>query len=338
MNAEERVYGALQLKPIDRVPTFEWLLAENVRNALAPGCNYNEFIEKMDIDAAVVELDLIDEWLDANSFRDAWGVIKRKTIEEYPVPIRGPLSDAEDLRHFTPPDYRNPKYYRSLEEALAFHRGKRAVVLRLNDVWSIPCRLFENTEEFLCATLLEPDFVAEVIEMVVDTYLGFAREAVKRGCRICFTGDDYADNKGPLVSPATFRQLFLPPLKRVMSGFRDNGLLVIKHTDGNIRSLLDMIMEVPFDCLDPIDPQGGMNLAEMKQKYGHSVCLKGNVSCSGVLTFGTVEETIAETKRCLADGMGIGGYICSSSNSILSSVRPENYRAMLDTIRNFGVY
>ena len=81
-----------------------------------------------------------------------------------------------------------------------------------------------------------------------------------------------------------------------------------------------------------------MNLAEVKQKYGDSICIKGNVSCSGVLTFGTVEETVEETKRCLKDGMGRGGYICSSSNSILSSVKPENYKAMLDTIREYGVY
>jgi len=33
-----------------------------------------------------------------------------------------------------------------------------------------------------------------------------------------------------------------------------------------------------------------------------------------------------------------GGYILSSSNSIHSAVKPENYIAMLDTLKKFGKY
>jgi len=29
-----------------------------------------------------------------------------------------------------------------------------------------------------------------------------------------------------------------------------------------------------IDCLDPIDPVAGMDLAEMKQKYGNRIALK----------------------------------------------------------------
>jgi uroporphyrinogen decarboxylase len=33
-----------------------------------------------------------------------------------------------------------------------------------------------------------------------------------------------------------------------------------------------------------------------------------------------------------------GGYILSSSNSIHSAVKPENYLAMVDTVKKYGVY
>lgn len=55
-------------------------------------------------------------------------------------------------------------------------------------------------------------------------------------------------------------------------------------------------------------------------------------------TSGTPEDVVAATKDALRAGAPGGGYILSSSNSIHSSVRPENYLAMLETLRRFGRY
>ena len=123
-----------------------------------------------------------------------------------------------------------------------------------------------------------------------------------------------------------------------MQAYKDLGLYIIKHTDGNIRSILDTIVESGIDCLDPIDPVAGMDLAEMKHKYGHRITLKGNVDCAQTLTFKSVEETIEETKNCLRIAAPGGGYILSSSNSIHSAVKPENYMAMLETLKKYGTY
>ncbi len=338
MTGEERVYGALKREPIDRVPTFEWLISRFAREDLVPGGTYNEFIEKMDIDAAVVELDMIRERISEDTYVDGWGITKQETEEEYAIALKGPINDANDLKNYTPPDYKDPSYYKTFEEALAFHGGKRAVVLRLNDVYSIPSRLISSYDEFLMMLLLEPELIADIIDMVVETYMGFAKEAVRRGCKVIFTGDDYASSTAPMMSPEVFRNLFYPQLKRIMTGYKGLGLFVIKHSDGNIMPLLEMIMDTDIDCIDPIDPIGGMSLEYMKKTYGGRFCIKGNVQCAGSLSVGTVEDVIEETKQCLKTAMPGGGYICSSSNSILKSVKPENYAAMLETIKEFGVY
>jgi len=81
-----------------------------------------------------------------------------------------------------------------------------------------------------------------------------------------------------------------------------------------------------------------MELKYFKETYGDKICLKGNVDCAHTLTFKSVEETIEETKDCLNIGMPGGGYFISSSNSIHSEVKPENYKAMLETIQEFGKY
>jgi len=153
-----------------------------------------------------------------------------------------------------------------------------------------------------------------------------------------WTGDDYAFNTGPFMSPDSFAELFHPGLCQVAEGFKELGLPFIKHCDGNIWPIIDMMVDAGISCLDPIDPQGGMDLAEVKAACGDRVALKGNVDCAQVLTYGTPDEVVAATRQTLRQGAPGGGYILSSSNSIHSAVRPENYLAMLQTLRQDGRY
>ena len=114
------------------------------------------------------------------------------------------------------------------------------------------------------------------------------------------------------------------------------GYSIIKHCDGNIDPLIDFWIECGIDCLDPIDPDAGYKMAEMKEKYGDRICLKGNVDCKGALCSGTPEEVAEEVRQCIADSGKGGGLILSSSNTIHRGVKPENYRAMLEALRTFG--
>jgi uroporphyrinogen decarboxylase len=81
-----------------------------------------------------------------------------------------------------------------------------------------------------------------------------------------------------------------------------------------------------------------MDLGEVKAKYGERVALKGNVDCAQLMTFGTPEEVLEATRETLRKGMPGGGFILSSSNSIHSAVKPENYAALIQAWREYGKY
>jgi uroporphyrinogen decarboxylase len=161
--------------------------------------------------------------------------------------------------------------------------------------------------------------------MSVDLNIEYAKECARLGADFVFTGDDYASTEGPLMSPKTFRELLYPGLKRVFAGFKEQGLLTVKHSDGNILSLLDMIIDAQPDCLDPIDPNGGLDIGWMKQNYGDRFAMKGNVDCAHLLTFGAMDEVVRQTKEVIRVAAPGGGFILSSSNSVHSKVKPENY-------------
>ncbi len=338
MNSEDRVYCVLQRQEPDRVPHFEWLVDRRVREALCPGCkSHNEFAVQFGQDAVIVDPIFKRERVGENRWLTEWGFVTQDTPEEHGIEVEAPIKTLADFERFTPPDPHIPDRYTAVEEAVHEFKGRKAVICHLNDVFSLP-RYLMGMANLLMAIITEPELVRQLVEMSVTINLELGKEVAARGVKIVYTGDDYASNKTTLMSPDHFREYFYPGLKRVVQGFKELGLYVIKHTDGNIWPILDMIIDSGIDCLDPIDPLGGMDLGEVKAVYGQRVALKGNVDCASLLTFGTTSEVIEATRAALRKGMPGGGYILSSSNSIHSSVKPENYAAMVDTLQEFGRY
>lgn len=337
LTSEERVLRVLRRQEPDRVPHFEWVVDRKVRTALCPGCKtYNEFAVRMGLDAVLADPNFRKEAVGPGKWLSEWGYVSQDTEEEHGIEVESPIKTWEDYERYTPPDLHSPERYASIEQTLRDYPEK-AVIVHLNDVFSLP-RYWMGYENLLMAIAAEPELVSALVDLSVKVNLEMAKEIVARGVKIVYTGDDYAGNIGPLMSPRHFRKLFYPGLCRVMGGFKELGLYVIKHTDGNLWPIIDMIVDSGIDCLDPIDPQAGMDLARVKALYGGRIALKGNVDCAELMTFGTPDQVVEATKEALRQGAPGGGFILSSSNSIHSAVKPENYQAMLLTLQEYGRY
>ena len=148
---------------------------------------------------------------------------------------------------------------------------------------------------------------------------------------------DYCFNNGPFLSPAQFAEFVTPYLAKLIAGYRDMGFYVIKHTDGNIMPILDQLVEAHPHALHSLDPQAGVDIAEVKRRYGEQICLIGNVNC-GLLDTGSDEEVAASVRYALRHGMPGGGYVFSTSNCIYTGMRLARYEQMLEIWRAEGNY
>lgn len=148
---------------------------------------------------------------------------------------------------------------------------------------------------------------------------------------------DYCLNAGPFLSPARFSEFVTPFLSRLCAGYRDLGFLTVKHTDGNILPIVDQLVQAEPDALHSLDPQGGVDIAEIKRRYGDRVTLIGNVNC-GLLDTGTEEACIESARYALRHGMPGGGYVFSTSNCVYTGMRLERYERILEVWRREGVY
>jgi uroporphyrinogen decarboxylase len=169
--------------------------------------------------------------------------------------------------------------------------------------------------------------------------------ALERGQRLTDHGgldgfalcSDYCFNTGPFLPPAWFDDFVTPYLHRLVRGYRDQGHYVIKHTDGNIMPILDRLVDAEPHALHSLDPQGDVDIAEVKRLVGDRVCLIGNVNC-GLLDSGSDEECVESARYALRHGMPGGGYIFSTSNCIYTGMRLSRYELILDVLEREGVY
>ena len=144
--------------------------------------------------------------------------------------------------------------------------------------------------------------------------------------------------KGPVVASEITKKFIAPPLQKIVELSHNYGKPCFKHSDDNVWPIVDIILDTGIDGLHPIDPMAGMDMADAKARIGDKVCLMGNVSCAYSLVSGSADEVIDETKDVMRKAGKGGGLICMSSNSIHSGVKPENYVAMLETIKKSGRY
>ena len=335
MNGIERMCAAIRRETPDRVPTFEWFIDSSVGMALTGSDDPLDVVERLDMDGINIRPDYGKRFIDRQTFEDEWGSRRQLTGDSIPAVIAHPVADLTRHREFSFPDPCTDERFATLRRAVERFGDARAVVLNLRDGFS-DMRDLLGYEAALMAPLAEPEACTEFLDRIVSYNLALAAHAVRCfGVRIIATTDDVAMATRPLFHPDVYREQILPAFRRAIHGFKALGCLTIKHCDGNVLPLVDDWIEAGIDCLDPIDPGAGLTLAGMKAAYGRRIALKGNIDCVKTLCSGTPEEVRDEVRRCISDG-GPEGLIVSSSNTIHRGVKPANYRAMLDSLREFG--
>jgi len=250
------------------------------------------------------------------------------------------LATAERYEHnaiFVHPNPDDPDEAARVIDLIRERSGDRYFLMKHGDAtFSIPDGA---TMMDFCGRLKdEPAQVKAEAAARVDEALRQAERQQRRGgldgYALCA---DYCFNTGPFLSPTQFSEFITPYLQRLTQGYRDLGFYVIKHTDGNIMPILDQLLQTGPHALHSLDPQGNVDIAEVKRRCGDQVCLMGNVNC-GLLDSGTDEQVIESARYALRHGMPGGGYVFCTSNCVYTGMPLARYELILDVWRREGNY
>jgi uroporphyrinogen decarboxylase len=289
------------------------------------------------LDAVSCGLEFRRHGEETGEWYDEWGVTYRESPEALAHPVKGPVASESDLKSYRPPDPEAPWRLGTLPDLVQRYKGRKAIILhhRAAFMWAAYLTGLDN---LLLAFALRPEFAHRLMDVVLGANIAMVRRAIRAGAEIVMLGDDYAHNGGPMMSPVHFEEFIFPRLRKMIDVIHEEGALCIKHSDGNLWPILDMIVDAGPDAINPLEPAAGMDLGEVKGRYGGRVCLVGNIDCGELLSHGRVDDVDEAVRRCIAVGAPGGGFILSSSNSIHSSVRPENYLAMVHAGQKYGRY
>lgn len=342
MTGKERLLAALNRQVPDHVPTLEWVIDSNVMERMNGTRDAIEFARRADLDGISVSLDYKNVLLEKGTngsgdiIRNEWGIVC-KIHEEYPVPIKYPLEEYEDLEGFVVPDPDASYRFDKIKKALAAFNGEKLVVGRVRDVVSQPRDLL-GYENYLMSFYTDEDLVTRLMEISCDYSCRICENLHDLGVEVIVVGDDIADNNSLLMSPQMFRQMVLPHFTKLVQHAKSMGMKVIKHSDGNLNAVVKDLIDAGIDCLDPIDRRGQMDMKVLKQTYGDQIAFKGNVDCVATLVDQPLSTVRQEVAQCLLEGGQNGGLIISSSNSIHAGVNAENWKYFLEVRKELGQY
>lgn len=284
-------------------------------------------------------------------YYDDWGVGQPEIAPGEYFPAIHPLKDAQTISELE--SYPN---WPAMNDPTRFAQvGSRAAKLAHENQFAIfaaPWLLFpferacqlQGMDTTLMNMVTQPDFIHALLRKVLSlckTHMNHFVNALNGNVDVIMIGDDLGTQENLLISPQMYRQL-LKPIHADWIAYIKNitDAKLFFHSDGDITSLLDDLVEIGVDILNPIQTSAGSmaDLPTVKKRYGTRLCFCGAIDTQHILPRGSPEEVREEVRRVINLLGPNGGYLVASVHSILDEVPAVNIVALADAVEAFGYY
>lgn len=255
-----------------------------------------------------------------------WKEIKQRMIVDVDGTAR--ISKSSYFEPFIP----YPTWEGSAAQFRALQAAGRFILLLLygpfEATWRHHGYVESNTD-----LLDNPDWMEEMFATYADLACATIHRGLQHGIRPdgIFLLEDLGTTHGPLMSPQAFRTRIKPFYAQIFEMAKTQGMAVFLHSDGRIMALLDDLMDVGVQALNPIDLAAGMDPRELKQRYGKRLTLYGGISARDMHDAVKSNAEIDRNIPLLAKG---GGYIFHSDHSVPPTVSLDRYQKILKRVRS----
>lgn len=252
------------------------------------------------------------------------------------IPFHGEMT-VQDVERYAWPDPADYDYPRAAEVARGLDpryavRGPywRPIFCRVCDLWGM--------EEAMAVMALRPAVFEAALEQVTAVTLAYCErllDACGEHMAIFCLGDDFATQRGLMISPAAWRRFLKPCYARLFGLAKARGLPVWFHSCGDVTSVLGDLIDVGLDVWEtvqlhtlPLSPEA------LKREYGKHITFFGAINTQR-LPFTTPESVREEVRRTIEVLGAGGGYICGPDHHIKPDVPPANAVALFDEATSF---
>ncbi len=204
---------------------------------------------------------------------------------------------------------------------------------RAGSVFEIAWQL-RGMDTFFMDMAMQPDIPRYMMERLTDLMCENIHRVLRNaGDRIdmVYFYDDVASTTNLLMSIRMWDELIRPCHQRLIDAAKSHGKKVMYHSDGALRPLLQRLIDMGVDVLNPLQPNAAdMEPTELKRDFGDRLSFHGGIDIIELLPRGTKEKVKSEARRMMSTLGTSGGYILASSHHIQADTPLENVLAMYD--------
>jgi len=267
---------------------------------------------------------------------DVWGTRWHKLQEGVMgLPEGTPLATPDLLRQYTWPDPDDPRLIEPIyRKAEAFPGGELFLAGSHRDTLWEKAYMLVGMERMMLYFRTEPAFAQEVLHRIMDFHLGIARHYASAGVELVSMSDDLGTQMGPLLGPKVVDQFFVPEYARLFRFYKERGVLVNFHCCGNVASVLEPLIRLGVDILNPVQATAN-DLAAVRAATQGRMALHGAVSSATIMA-GPQERIVREVRERMWQLGREGGYFCAPDQGM--PYPPAHLEAWREAVRAYGRY
>jgi len=357
-----RLQNTLSCREPDRIPLFD-LFWKEFLDKWSKEKNESNIYEYYDMDLIlcvpnfdpkVKSFELIESGKDYSIFKSGFGcTLKKADYSPMPGYLDFSVKSAEEYDDFILEDPSDERRYfqqsanilssagdvfvPSFYDQLQAFKGKIPTMGLVLEGQEIMWRI-RGMEEFFVDLMLEKEKTKKFLGRLEEYAIQIGLNQIKMGVDFMFIGGDIAYDKGMFFSPDTWRFFFKPFLANMCREFKraKPDIRLIYHGCGNAVAVFDELIECGIDAYQTLEVKAGLDVIELKKKYGNRLAFIGNIDAANVLP-GDMETMKKDVLRRLNAAKG-GGYIPMSDHSVPDTVSVENYDYYIQLIKDYGKY
>jgi uroporphyrinogen decarboxylase len=339
MNSLQRQIATIRHEIPDRISVDAIAIENQVEIARFLDIEASTVYNRLGIDGRIISAPYIGELLepvDGVSFTE-WGT---PNTGDYGTGRTNPLANATsiaEIEKYPWPDVAQYDFVKASDVAksLASEYAVRGPYWR--PLFCRVCDLF-GMEEAMVRMSLEPRLFEAALERVFIITLEFCErllEACGDAMPILCLGDDFATQRGMMISPEHWRRFLKPRYAKLFDIGKRASKFVWFHSCGDITEVIPDLIDIGMDVWETVQLHTlPMSAEQLKREYGKYLTFFGAINTQR-LPFATLQEIRTEVERCINIlGKG-GGYICGPDHHVKPDVPAENAIALFESAKEF---
>lgn len=280
-------------------------------------------------EALIGALGTVDDVPPAHSLGAAYHLLEMRH------PLSGEVSLAQ-LEALPFPDVDAPEPYLHLPERVSEVHARG-----LASIGQMDCTMFEMTWYLRGMDRVFLDLVdgTGAADWLLDWFTHRAEVAVRHyvraGVDIVWLGDDVGTQRGMMMAVPFWREHLKPRLQRVVEaarGAQAREVWIAYHSDGDVRPILDDLVEVGIDILNPVQPEC-MPVGEVVRSYRGRLAFWGMIGTQTTMPFGTPDDVHAAVGRVREYARAGCRVVVSPTHAIEPDVPWRNLEALIEDVK-----